>query len=338
MTIADRIEQQVIAVIEQFVTLIQNVCRQITEQVEQWERRFEQRCQEVRRQVCSWLPWPLDDLCNWVTEIVCNLVEVLVRIIVTVVRTVCDVVTSIIRIFLLIPLMIVVVILRAVCFVVGFIINWIKIIGGIFLGLPEFLSCLIGLRIRKHLHICVTVLADPNGRPVVDDARVSEVVREATRIISERMNVRTHEHGRKIVQVSENNLDVTGCNAGQLFSSQAVDLTAEGQRSGTFLDLFGCGQSVLDQAQELIHDVLNVIFIRNIVEGDDIGCHIPGTDYVIIDTTANGLTLAHEIGHAGDLWHVSETDNLMNHFTAGDSVHAWQSCIFRRSRFVVYAP
>jgi hypothetical protein len=81
-----------------------------------------------------------------------------------------------------------------------------------------------------------------------------------------------------------------------------------------------------------------VIFIRDIVAGGDVGCHIPGTDYVIIDRSAGGLTLAHEIGHAGDLWHVSDETNLMNHFTAGDDIQGWQRCIFRRSRFVVYAP
>lgn len=74
------------------------------------------------------------------------------------------------------------------------------------------------------------------------------------------------------------------------------------------------------------------------IEGGDVGCHIPGTDYVIIDRTSPGLVLAHEIGHAGDLWHVSGKTNLMNHFTAGDDVDGWQRCIFRRSRFVHYSP
>ena len=57
-----------------------------------------------------------------------------------------------------------------------------------------------------------------------------------------------------------------------------------------------------------------------------------------VDRSAAGLTLAHELGHAGVLWHVSGAKNLMNQFTAGDEVEAWQQCIFRRSRFVVYVP
>jgi hypothetical protein len=336
MNIADFIEHEVIVWLEQLIQIVETVCRQVTEQLEQWQRQFENRCRQVQRQVCSWLPWPLDSFCDWITETVCQLVEVLVKVIITVVRTVCEIITSVIRVFVRVVLMVVVVVLRVVCFVVNFILNWIKIIIAAITGIPEFLTCLLGLRIPKHLHICVTVLADPDGRPVVDNAQVSAVVREAARIISNRMNVRVHEHGRKIVQVPENRLDVTACDTRQLFSTEAIDLTSEGERSGKFGDIFGCGDTIVDQAEELIHDVLDVIFIRNIVEGDDIGCHIPGTNYVIIDRAADGLTLAHEIGHAGDLWHVSGKNNLMNHVTSGDEVESWQVCIFRRSRFVVY--
>ena len=92
-------------------------------------------------------------------------------------------------------------------------------------------------------------------------------------------------------------------------------------------DLLGCADDPHRRRNRaLSFDVLNVIFIRNIVEGDDIGCHIPGTNYVIVDQSAGGLTLAHELGHAGDLWHVSGATNLMNHFTAGEDVEAWQQC------------
>lgn len=84
-----------------------------------------------------------------------------------------------------------------------------------------------------------------------------------------------------------------------------------------------------------------MIFIQDIVEGNDIGCHIPGTDYVIIDrrgTERDGpATLAHEIGHAGDLWHIDDTTNLMNPTVGGTALRLWQVCIFRRSRFVTYS-
>ena len=336
--VLDFIEQTVLVAIETIVQAIQTICRNIVEQIEQWETRWEKQCETVKRKVCKWLPWPLDKLCDWVTDTVCKLVAVVVKVIKTIVKTVCETVVAFIRIVILIPMTIIVSVLRVVCFIVDFIINWVKIIIAAITGIPEFLTCLLGLRIRKHLHACVTVLAGRDGQPVVDAAQVDAVLQEATRILSTRFNTRLHIHGRNVVRVPENRLDVTACDASQLFSSEAVDLTNDAEGGATFGELFGCGDDLLDVVGELIHDVLNIIFIRNIIEGDDIGCHIPGTNYVIVDRTAGGLTLAHEIGHAGDLWHVSDTDNLMNHVTTGDQVHSWQVCIFRRSRFVVYAP
>lgn len=335
--VADTIEELVQQVIELVVTRAEQICHEVTEQIEEWQTRFEQQCHQVSHQVCEWLPWPLDDLCDWVTETVCDLVEVLVKVVVTVIKTVCETVVSLVRIFILVPMTIVVSVMRLVCFVIDFIINWVKIIVSVIVGLPEFLLCLLGLRVRKHLHVCVTVLAGKDGKPVVDLAQVTTVMDDAAAIISKRMNVTVREHGRRVLRVPDRNLDVTACSADQLFSGEAADLSEEAV-GGTFADLLGCSDDVLDIAGEVILDVLNVIFIRDILEGGDIGCHLPGTNYVIVDQSAGGLTLAHEMGHAGDLWHVSGASNLMNHFTAGDEVEAWQQCIFRRSRFVVYVP
>jgi hypothetical protein len=335
--VADQIEMLVDQIIAVITTQINTICHQITQQIEQWQQQFENQCHQVSSQVCKWLPWPLDKLCDWVTTTVCNLVAVLVKVIVTIVKTVCETIVSLITIFIRIPMTIVLTVMRIVCFVIDFIINWIKIIISILAGIPEFLLCLLGLRIRKHMHVCVTVLAGKDGRPVVDNAKVTTVMDDAAAIILKRMNVQIREHGRHVVRVPDDNLDVSGCNAGQLFGSDAFDLSTEGV-GGTFGDLLGCGDGVVDAAEEAVLDILNIIFIRDIIEGGDIGCHIPGTNYVIVDTSAKGLTLAHELGHAGDLWHVSGATNLMNHFTAGDDVEAWQQCIFRRSRFVVYVP
>lgn len=336
MKIAELIEKTVYTVIETVITVLKTVCHDVVTTIEEWQSRWENQCKSVTSKVCRWLPWPLDDLCDWVTETVCKLVEVWFVIIKTIVQTVCEVVTSLIKILILIPMTIFITILRIVCFIVDFIVNWIKIIITAILGIPEFLLCMLGIRIRKHLHACVTVLAGRDGKPVMSDADVDAVLAEARRIISDRFNVNLHIHGRKLVQVPENRLDVSGCDAGQLFSSEAIDLTDES--NGPFSELFGCGDDLIDIGAELIHDVLDIIFIRDIVEGGDVGCHIPGTDYVIIDQTSSGLVLAHEIGHACDLWHVSGKLNLMNHFTAGDDVANWQRCIFRRSRFVYYSP
>lgn len=338
MRVVDFVERQVLSAIEAIIETVETVCREVVTQIEEWHSRWEESCESVRRNVCTWLPWPLDALCNWVTETVCKMVEVFFSIITTIVKTVCETIKSLVRILILIPMTIFVTVFRIVCFVVDFIINWVKIIIAAITGIPEFLSCLLGLRIRKHLHACVTVLADSNGRPVVSETDVDTVLQEATDLLSNRFNVRLHVHDRKIVQVPRDRLDVTACDASQLLGSDAIDLTGDANTTGAFGDLFGCGDKLLDIASELIHDTLDIIFIRDIIEGNDIGCHIPGTDYVIIDQNSSGQVLAHEIGHAGDLWHINDNTNLMNPSVGGDTVRSWQVCIFRRSRFVVYAP
>lgn len=334
--VADFIEQQIQVLIEGVVKVVETVCHDIVETIEVWEKKWEEQCETVQKKVCKWLPWPLDKLCEWVTETVCKFVEVWFKVIKTITKTVCEVVTSFVKIFIIIPMTIVLVVFRIVCFIIDFIVSWIKIIFWIIAGTPEFLLCLLGIRPRKHIHVCVTILADAHGQQVVPDAQVDTVLNEARQIISRKFNVNVRVHGRKAVRVPESRLDVTACDASQLFSAEAFDLTVEGNR-GKFADLLGC-QGLVDLAAGPLGDVLNIIFIRDILEGDDIGCHIPGTDYVIVDRSASGLTLAHEIGHAGDLWHVSKADNLMNHITIGESVYKWQVCVFRRSRFVVYVP
>lgn len=336
MQVIDVIEKDVVKAITVFVTTIEKVCEQIEEVLTEWEKRTKTVCEQVKRKVCKWLPWPVNKLCDWVTETVCKVIEFFVKVTKTIVKTVCTIIVSVTKVLLFIIQTVLVLVLRWVCFWVDFISNWVEILVAAVAGLLEFLSCMLGLGPRKYMHICVTVLANSDRIPVVDLKQVDAIIKEAQRIIARRMNVSVRVLGIKVVQVPEDHLDVNACDASQLFSGDAIDLSADSQ--GSFADLLGCGDSLIDVAEDVLHTVLDVLFIRDIIEGDDIGCHIPGTDYVIIDQSASGLTLAHEIGHAGDLWHVSGANNLMNHFTAGDEVAKWQRCIFRRARFVSFIP
>lgn len=343
MQVADTIEREIVAFLERFTTVTQTVCRTVVRTIEEWHRRWEERWVTVTRQVCSWLPWPLNLLCRWVSEQVRQLVEVVFRVIRTIVETICEVIVSIVRAIVRVVTTVLVTILRFVCFWVGFILNWIRIIVAVITGIPEFLTCLFGLRIRKHLGICVTVLADAEtGTPVVDDATVTRTVDGAARLLLGLTNVRVHEHDRRVIGVAKDRLNVTACDAGQLFSAEAVDLSSEGHRSARFGDFLACGRELGEIVSELLTPPLSVIFISDIVEGNDIGCHIPGTDYVIVDrrgTEVDGpATLAHEIGHACDLWHIDDSSNLMNPTVGGTALRQWQVCIFRRARFVTYFP
>lgn len=329
------VKKTVYKAVEAYVTTVEEVCENVTTTLTEMQKQVEKVCENVQKKVCKWLG-PFSSLCSWVTKTVCKFVEVWVEVTKTIVELVCTLVTTVTKILILIPLTLFVTVVSIVCFWVDFVASWVEIVVTAIAGFLEWLTCMLGLQVRKHLHICVTVLASHDGVPVRPDAEVSQVLREAADIIATRMNVRLHVHGRKVVAVPESNLDVVACGASQLFSGEAIDLTDDA--TGTFGDLFGCGEDVVDTVTSLVHNVLHVIFIRQIVEGDDVGCHVPGTDYVIIDDQSTGLVLAHEIGHACDLWHISPTNNLMNHFTVGDDVKGWQRCIFRRARFVYYLP
>ena len=340
--VADAIEREVVAFLEVFTRRTETVCREVVRTIDEWHRRWEERWVTVSRQICSWLPWPVNLLCRWVTEQVRQVVEVVYKVVRTIVETICEVVISVVRSVVRVVITVIVTVLRFVCFWVGFVVNWIRIVKAAITGIPELLLCLLGLRVPKHMHVCTTVLADEKtGEPVVDEATVTRTIDGAAALIQRLTNVRVHEHDRRLVAVGRDKLTVTACDARQLFSAEAVDLSSEGSRRARFGDLLACGRDVGDQIEELVTPPLDVIFVADIIEGDDIGCHIPGTDYVIVDRrgteVAGPETLAHEVGHATDLWHIDDAANLMNPTVGGVALRDWQVCIFRRSRFATYS-
>jgi hypothetical protein len=346
MRVASIVEQAVEEFIDTWVTQVETVCKQVTEAIEEWHTEFQNQCKEVSKHVCSWMPWPLSDLCGWVTETVCKVVEVAVKTVTTIVKTVCEVVTSLIRVVVRIVTSVFLVVLRWVCFWVDFIINWIKIIISWIIYWPEFLLCLAGLRIPKYMHVCVTVLAPRRGDPTWSDAQVTADMDAARKILLDAANVELVEHGRKVVRVDDEHLDADACDISQLFSADAVEFSGDSETVGTFRDLVGCGGLAHHVRSALLVDYVNVIFMRVITEGDRAGCHVPGTDYVLVARTTDdesgqppGETLAHELGHAGDLWHQDDPKNLMTPGIAGNvELKGWQACLLRRSRFVTYMP
>jgi beta-glucosidase/6-phospho-beta-glucosidase/beta-galactosidase len=94
----EQIEQTVERWVEESTTRLEQACRSWTEQTERWVEDWQTRCVEQTSQVCSWAPWPLNTLCSWITQTVCGLVSVLVRVVETIVRTVCETVTTIIKV------------------------------------------------------------------------------------------------------------------------------------------------------------------------------------------------------------------------------------------------
>jgi hypothetical protein len=81
------------------------------------------------------------------------------------------------------------------------------------------------------------------------------------------------------------------------------------------------------------------IYVKDVPKGSA-GCHIPGTQYVLVDRDAKDDTLAHELGHACDLFrHRNGTpENLMasGSVRTASKLTKWQCCVVRTSDNVTW--
>jgi hypothetical protein len=296
------------------------ICREVQERIEEKRNELREQCRNVSRTIsetiCSWLPWPLDDICDVVTrvitEVVCQLVWVVVTIVSWITRIVCEVVH---------------VIIWVVTHIVGFL-EW---LGNRILTLPYFLLCLAGARIggRKY-RICPIVIADEKGEPVVPIATIESQIETAKRVwqqcgievISQPVNVVTDRPWLA---------NASGCNAGGYFGGDRAEYELLRCCKG-FLAGFRC----LRFPSGLIwpRHVLKAIWVRQL-DSSDRGCYLLPESFVLIGSTALQDTLAHEMGHAGDLLHRSDADNLMTTpVRTASNLTNWQCCVVRTSRFV----
>ncbi len=195
------------------------------------------------------------------------------------------------------------------------------------------------LRTRE-MRVDVIVLADESGPLLAEEdmgvwARLNEAIDEARRIFREQVNVVIQpETNSEMIQVITSAapafaLDV-GCNsrayreglsdAGEYFESNS----GRGRRVG----FLGRGAPI-------------TVFVVRSIEGKS-GCSLgPLADYVTVDVDVFGdrrgargqplWTVAHELGHACNLWHHGDT--LMRPGPGGrkDYLKNWQKALFRAS-------
>jgi hypothetical protein len=80
--------------------------------------------------------------------------------------------------------------------------------------------------------------------------------------------------------------------------------------------------------------ILKAIWVDTISSGER-GCYLLPESFILVASSAAQDTLAHEMGHAGDLLHRDEADNLMTTPTrTGSNLTNFQCCTVRTSRFV----
>ncbi len=295
------------------------ICREIQERIEERRRELRESCRNVSRtvteRICRFLPWPFNKLCDLVTkvitELVCTLIEVVVVIVSWVTRVVCEAIVVIewilIRVF-------------------GFV-EWLvnKIIT-----FPEWLLCLGGVKlVTKKYRICPIVIADSAGNPVVPLHEIQRQI-ETAKSIYRNCGIEVIATPIKIVRDRTHLLHASSCGAGGYFSSDRVE----------YHNLSCCDNSIglkcLRFPSGLIWPahVLKAIWVQDISSGER-GCYMTPDSFVLMTTTALPDTLAHEMGHACDLLHRDDMNNLMSTGgRTGTHLTNFQCCTIRSSRFV----
>lgn len=297
------------------------VCKEIQERIETFRNEAHEECKNISHTVsetiCSWMPWPLDDLCDLVTkvvtEVVCGIVWVVVTVVSWVTRIVCETI-------------------YVIDWIITHLIGYLEWLINRIITFPEWLGCLIGISgFKKNLRICPIVIADKEGNPIVSVAEINRQIEAAKQIWANQCNVNIISNDVTIVTDKSYLLYISGCDSGGYFASDRIDLGRLSCCNG-FLKSLNC----LRFPSGLIwpRHVLKCIWV-NSIEGGKRGCYLLPESFVLIASTSAFDTLAHEIGHAGDLLHQTDLDNLMTTPTrTGSNLTSFQCCTFRTSRFL----
>ena len=211
------------------------------------------------------------------------------------------------------------------------------------LWLLEAPLSLLGIRPVKRLRIRVVVLRDPDSNlPLLADAEIAggllPAIDLARQVFFEKANVKIVDADPVLVTTpvlpAPEPALMARCGSG----AQSEDLGISGEY---YRSLARPGDTFLGAG-----GALTVIIVRDFA-GQFAGCSLSAlADYVTVAVRAvstlddHGLprsTVAHEIGHACNLNHSNDGDNLMKKSSPrGATLKAWQVAIARNSRRVTY--
>lgn len=231
---------------------------------------------------------------------------------------------------------------------VGRVLHWVLATGLALLALiikaPDGLLTLLGVLPEKLLKVGFVDLS----QAAVNKQALAKSIREAGFVLREQANIRLVVTGPDgAVNRSQSWADLTAgattiavagngspLEVGCLGTAFAEDLAPKGsliaramQRSdryGLWRRLVGLGAPV------------STLLVDSVQGGGLLGCSLgPLVDYVTVEAT-DPRCLAHELGHACNLWHVEKKGNLMNPHCGGSQLHRWQVALLRMSRHVSY--
>jgi hypothetical protein len=286
-----------VTIIESFVTLVIEVIRTVVQTVCGWVTSIVRTFVEVAKKVCKWLPWPLNKLCNWVTELVEVITEVVEWVCKEVITTIIDLVEVVVRYIIYI--------IRWICWVVEWVIRFV-----------DMLFCLIGVRIRRYLHVCVKILMDDEDNKATTEERVDQIIKRAGELLDQ-CNVEICVLSVEFTRKGDLMTGVS-CSVSQLFSKAYHWFEGHSCKPVHFPPIWP----------------LTLFFVDSLKDAN--ACTIPRTSYIVLTDGANGASLVHELGHHADLLHRDDPNNIMyaKPSDTKDQLTKWQCCMIRSSAFV----
>ncbi|MGE5692516.1 MAG: hypothetical protein ACM3YF_01910 [Candidatus Zixiibacteriota bacterium] len=159
--------KQIVDFIEVVLTVVLEIVTYIVETVCRWVSIFLTTIIEVSKKVCKWLPWPLNKVCNWVTESIEVVEEIR--------EWLCEeVIVGIIIEFVTRTLTYIFYVLRWVCWVICLPLRGIDI-----------LLCKLGLQGRRQLDVCVKILTDNAGTTATTRETVLGILDRADELLEQ---------------------------------------------------------------------------------------------------------------------------------------------------------
>ncbi len=207
-------------------------------------------------------------------------------------------------------------------------------VGNRFLGLPELVGTLAGLRAGKKLRMRIVVLRDGDGQPMVSEDELRPALEETTRVLAREAGVAVEPLDGTLLVTLDDPAPAAALDAP--CTDNGLWRTDLGPAGRYFRS--GLARHRLRTAVGLGAPV-TVFVVRDVV--GKCGCSLgPLGDYVTVEPRAlAGGTLrilAHELGHSCGLRHTSREDNLMRPRGQGEHLTRWQRAVFRSSRHVTY--
>ncbi|HEY8188396.1 MAG TPA: hypothetical protein VIF64_20165 [Pyrinomonadaceae bacterium] len=217
------------------------------------------------------------------------------------------------------------------------------------LGILDTIMEWCGLRPEKKLRVCTFILSDENGQPVTSPGSVVPLLQRAIDVFKQEANVRVVPVGPFHYTSPFGSNETASEDWIKVLDkpSRKRILDLGGEVASLFSDLIDIGGDYnLIAATRCFYPnwrrvvgygaPITVLAIRSM--GAGIGRSLgPLTDYLVIDVSGgDDMLIAHEMGHACYLWHLSNNGLMHPYSGRGTSLNWWQRSIIRSSRHVTY--